>query len=47
MVAAGVAHKGDGKDVDHKSRNLGGNLNNARSNLRMRSKAANRSLKKK
>jgi len=47
MIAAGVAHKGDGKDVDHRNRNLGGNLNNARSNLRMRSKSANRSLKKK
>lgn len=47
MVAAGVAHKGDGKDVDHRNRNLGGNLNNSRKNLRMRSKAANRSIKKK
>lgn len=43
MVAAGKASKGDGKDVDHKN----GNANhNADSNLRMRSKTANRTLKR-
>ena len=47
MMAKGAVKKGDGKDVDHKSRNLGGNLNNNPSNLRVRSKAANRSIKKK
>lgn len=40
MVKAGAAHKGDGKDVDHKDSNP---RHNARSNLRMSSKAANRS----
>jgi len=43
MVRAGKAHKGDGKDVDHKS---GNPLNNSPSNLRIRSKSANRSLKR-
>lgn len=35
----GEAHKGDGKDVDHKD---GNPLNNSPENLRMRSKSANR-----
>lgn len=45
MVAAGKVKPG--QDVDHKSRNLGGNLSNSPSNLRARSPSANRSLKKK
>ena len=40
MVAAGAVTKGDGKDVDHKDRNP---KNNKRSNLRVTSKAKNRS----
>ena len=41
MVKAGLAHKGDGKDVDHiKPMRSGGT--SARSNLRMRSKSSNR-----
>jgi hypothetical protein len=47
MIAAGRARKGDGKDVGHKNRNLGGNLSNASSNLRMQSKRSNRSIRKK
>lgn len=43
MIAAGKAHKGDGKDIDHKS---GNPLNNSTSNLRVRSKHANRSLRR-
>ena len=39
MVAAGKAHKGDGRDVDHKNFNT---LDNKRSNLHMMSKSANR-----
>ena len=35
----GEAHKGDGKDVDHRD---GNPLNNSPENLRMRSKSANR-----
>lgn len=40
MIKAKRAHKGDGKDVDHKDRNP---CNNARSNLRISSKRTNRS----
>ena len=40
MVTAGRAHKGDGKDVDHGNRNP---RDNRPSNLRVTSKAANRS----
>lgn len=44
MIREGVAAKGDGKDVDHvKPMRSGGT--SARSNLRMRSKSANRSDK--
>jgi hypothetical protein len=39
----GAVSKGDGKDVDHKDRNP---LNNSASNLRIQSKAANRSRNK-
>ena len=39
MVAAGKAHKGDGKDVDHKNFNA---RDNKKSNLHMMSKSANR-----
>ena len=46
MIAAGKARKGDGRDVDHKSRNPGGSLSNAPSNLRMSSKSKNRSRNK-
>jgi len=38
----GLVHKGDKKDIDHKIRNLGGNLNNAKSNLRVQSRSVNR-----
>lgn len=43
MVKAGKAHKGDGKDVDHKTpiAKGGGNSNG---NLRVQSKKANRSF---
>lgn len=44
MVEAGKAHKGDGKDVDHKDRNT---ANNSKSNLRVVSKRANRSYSRK
>jgi len=39
MAKAGKVHKGDGKDVDHKSMNT---ANNSMSNLRVQSKAKNR-----
>lgn len=41
MEKAGAAHKGDGKDVDHITPLKSGGTS-ARSNLRMRSKSANR-----
>tara|TARA_R110000824_G_scaffold121350_2_gene277432 strand:- start:533 stop:784 length:252 start_codon:yes stop_codon:yes gene_type:complete len=41
MVAGGVAKKSDGKDVAHKNNNP---LNNSRKNLKMSTKAANRSF---
>lgn len=44
MEKAGLATKGDGKDVDH-IRPLKSGGTSARSNLRMRSKSANRSDK--
>lgn len=43
MMKKGLVHKGDGKDVDHRS---GNPLDNSRSNLRVRSPSANRSLKR-
>jgi hypothetical protein len=43
MIREGKARKGDGKDVDHKD---GNPRNNSSSNLRMRSKSANRSIKR-
>lgn len=43
MEEDGRVHKGDGKDVDHKNNNLGGNLSNARSNLRVMDRSENRS----
>lgn len=39
MEKTGAVKKGDGKDVDHKNKNTS---NNSRSNLRVRSKSANR-----
>lgn len=45
MVKAGKAHKGDGKDVDHRVPiSKGGS--NAPSNLRVQSKSENRSYKR-
>ena len=41
MIRAGKAHKGDGKDVGHKDSNPN---NNNKSNLRIESKAHNRSF---
>lgn len=43
MVKAGKAHKGDGKDVDHKKPMAKGG-SNAKSNLRVTSQHANRSF---
>lgn len=43
MIKSGAARKGDGRDVDHRDGNPN---NNSRSNLRMRSKSSNRSLKR-
>ena len=43
MAKAGKVRKGDGKDVDHKD---GNPRNNKRSNLRVMSKAKNRSVKR-
>lgn len=42
MQNLGRVHKGDGLDVDHKARNLTGNLSNAPGNLRVQTKAKNR-----
>lgn len=39
MEKTGAVRKGDGKEVDHKDKNT---ANNSRSNLRVRSKSANR-----
>lgn len=40
---AGKVRKGDGKDIDHKKKGkANGKLNNSKSNLRVRSKSANR-----
>jgi 5-methylcytosine-specific restriction endonuclease McrA len=43
MVKAGKAHKGDGKDVDHK-KPLSKGGSNSTSNLRVVSKSTNRSF---
>lgn len=43
MIKAGKARKGDGKDVAHIDNNT---ANNGSSNLRMQSKAKNRSFKR-
>lgn len=39
MEKTGAVKKGDGKDVDHRNKNTS---NNSRSNLRVRSRSANR-----
>lgn len=44
MEKNGRAHKGDGKDVDHRD---GNPLNNGHGNLQMRSRSANRGDKTK
>ena len=43
LSKGGVVKKGDGKDVDHKN---GNPLDNNRSNLTVKTKAANRSFKR-
>lgn len=43
MIKKGKARKGDGKDVAHKDNNT---ANNSDSNLKMQSKAKNRSFKR-
>lgn len=45
MVKKGAAHKGDGKDVDHKTPIRAGG-SNAKGNLRMSSVKANRGWRK-
>ena len=45
MEDAGLVHKGDGKDVDHK-RPLSKGGSGSRSNLRVRSARANRSFRR-
>lgn len=42
MARAGLVHKGDGMDVDHKDHNV---FNQKRSNFRIMSKSKNRSIK--
>jgi hypothetical protein len=46
MEKAGKVSKGDGKDVDHRSRNVKGNLDNSMSNLRVQSRSKNRGRNK-
>jgi hypothetical protein len=41
-IRDGKVKKGDGKDIDHINRNLGGNLNNSPSNTRVQSRSRNR-----
>lgn len=43
MIREGRASKGDGRDVDHRDGNPN---NNSRSNLRMRSRSSNRSIRR-
>lgn len=45
LEQAGYVHKGDGKDVDHKTPLIKGG-GNSRSNLRIVSKTSNRSFKR-
>lgn len=45
MEKDGLVHKGDGKDVDHRTKRKHGTLNNSRSNLRVLPKSVNRSRK--
>jgi len=45
LTKDGKVHKGDGKDVDHKSM-LDGNGTNAKSNLRVKSQTENRGWRK-
>ena len=47
MIAAGKAHKGDGKDVGHTDGNPLNTQKKGTANLRMESRAKNRSLKRK
>jgi hypothetical protein len=42
LESEGKVHKGDGKDVDHKSHKARGKLNNSRSNLRVMDASKNR-----
>lgn len=42
MEDKGKVHKGDGKDVDHKTHKARGKLNNSSSNLRVMDRGANR-----
>jgi len=39
----GRVHKGDGNDVDHINRNMGGRLSNSSGNLRVQPRSVNRS----
>lgn len=43
LAREGRVRKGDGKDVDHKDNNAN---NNSKSNLRVKSKSANRSFRR-
>lgn len=45
LEKAGLVHKGDGKDVDHRKPLVKGG-NNTRISLRVRSRSANRSFKR-
>ena len=45
LMKAGKVHKGDGKDVDHR-KPLAKGGSNSESNLRVRSRSANRSFKR-
>ena len=42
MAKKGKVHKGDGRDVDHRNRNLSGLLDNSSSNLRVQPRSVNR-----
>ena len=45
MEKKGLVSEGDGKDVNHKKPNKGGNLNNSPSNLNVESRKKNRGRK--